>query len=495
MSQGDVVSVASALAFPSFAAAAPVVRTGPAGGLERTVRWVHSSEVLDIGHLLRGGEILLTAGSGLQGLGEEGLNRYLRALAERQLAALAVEVRGWKPAEVDRLAAGAERAGILVVELHETVRFVDITEEVNSFIVNRQARHHTVVDDMSRQVSGLISTQGPQVHEILALAERTLGARVRFAGADDPLEEEPGERSEGMAHAAAVVLVGGHLAGHLMLESASEPVELLSIAASRLAEVLAMALAPSFSPSPEQLAEAKVMLAILDGAPHESVDRLWTATTLPAGPACVAYAVPIGTTLNHERVLRRVVQRAVGATWKQGRALLVPLAGADPVLRRAGLVRTLEAAVAEIPAVVAVGPLVWDGGLSYDSFRDAVQVLEDHDGSPAVLDATALFAARVARHLEAADFVPLQVRATLGRLMAWDAKYGTRLVETLGRWLDCGCNTTAAAAVLHVERQSLHKRLSKVFELVGGDPRVTGEVFALHVATSVALRHDVGGPR
>jgi PucR family transcriptional regulator, purine catabolism regulatory protein len=494
MSQGDVVSVASALAFPSFAAAAPVVRTGPEGGLDRTVRWVHSSEVLDIGHLLRGGEILLTAGSGLQGLGEEGLNRYLRALAERQLAALAVEVRGWKPAEVERLASRAERAGILLVELHETVRFVDITEEVNSFIVNRQARHHTVVDDMSRQVSGLISTQGPQVHEILALAEHTLGARVRFEGADDG-PPAPGVRPEGVARADTVVLVGGHLAGHLMLESSAAPEELLSIAAGRLAEVLAMALAPSFSPSPEQVAEAKVMLAILDGAPRESVDRLWTATTLPSGPACVAYAVPIGNTLNHERVLRRVVMRAVGATWKQGRALLVPLADADPVRRRTVLIETLEAAVAEIPAVVAVGPLVWDGGLAYDSFRDALQVLDDHDGSPAVLDATVLFAARVARYLEATHFVPLQVRATLGRLTAWDAKYGTRLVETLGRWLDCGCNTTAAAAVLHVERQSMHKRLSKVFELVGGDPRTTGDVFALHVAVRVALRHGVGEPR
>src|SRR5437660_1321631 len=49
----------------------PVIRRGKprlaagSAGLERKVRWVHIAEVADIGHLLRGGELVLTTGIAL----------------------------------------------------------------------------------------------------------------------------------------------------------------------------------------------------------------------------------------------------------------------------------------------------------------------------------------------------------------------------------------------------------------------------------------------
>ena len=53
------------LALPEFAAAAPeVVHGDPASCV---IRWVHSSEVYEMGSLLQGGELLLTTGLGLHG--------------------------------------------------------------------------------------------------------------------------------------------------------------------------------------------------------------------------------------------------------------------------------------------------------------------------------------------------------------------------------------------------------------------------------------------
>lgn len=56
------------------------------------------------------------------------------------------------------------------------------------------------------------------------------------------------------------------------------------------------------------------------------------------------------------------------------------------------------------------------------------------------------------------------------------------LVESLGVWLDSGCNTAQAARELHVERQSMHQRLQRIFALCGGGPRGTGGLAALHLA-------------
>ena len=229
------------------------------------------------------------------------------------------------------------------------------------------------------------------------------------------------------------------------------------------------------------------LVGLVEEAGIDTVARLWAGTTLAPGPACVVLVVPLGPTAAHEAILRHAAARAARAAWGRGRAALVPLTGTDPLRRRAELVAATAEAVDGNLVRCAVGPLVWDGTEAHESFTEALALLDETPGDPGVVDVTAEFAHRVARHLESAAFVPVHVRSALGRVHAWDRRHGTPLVETLARWLDAGCNATVAAAKLHVERQTLHKRLAKSFELLGGDPRETGQVFELHVAVRVAL--------
>ena len=489
-------TLASALRFQSLAEAAPVVRTAPEGGLDRGIRWVHSSEVLAIAPLLRGGEVLLTGGMALLALGDSERREYVESLAARDVAALAVETTGWDAAAVDALTEAAAKAGLTLVELRRVVRFVDVAEEINSAIVNRQARIQSVVDGISRRIAEHISTRGPELPTILRLAADGLDARVSLTGRDGTFHEEGGSEEVGTVgdgagspprSAETGIVVGGYVAAQLLIESRSAEDDLLSAAANRLSEVLALALAQSFRPSADQIAEGRLVQAVLDGASRTAVGRLWAGTLLAPGPACVVLALPLGLANAHEAVLRRAAPRAAAGAWGRGRALLVPLAGPDPLERRTALVGALAESVDGSPVRCAVGPLVWDGTNAHESFTEARTVLDEAAEQPGVVDVAAQFGRRVARHLEAAPFVPVQVRSALGRVHDWDRRHGTPLVETLARWLDSGCNATATAARLHIERQTLHKRLSKSFELLGGDPRVTGDVFPLHVAVRVAL--------
>ncbi|QCU78910.1 PucR family transcriptional regulator [Citricoccus sp. SGAir0253] len=500
-----MLTLQEAMGFPALSAAQPVLRCAAPGGLGREVRWVHSSEVLEIAPLLRGGEVLLTGGAQLSSLAAPERRAYVRSLAARGVAALAVETARWEPADVEVLAAEAEAAGLTLVELRRTVRFVDIAEELNSAIVNRQARVRSVVDDLSHRIAEHISVHGPDLPEVLRLAAESLRARVSLIGPGGEVQHAAGEPGPGgepeedlgggveggtdgdRVVQEAGVIVAGHVAARLRIASAVTAEDVLAAAASRLAEVLALALVQSFRPSADQVAEVRLMRAVLDGAPRDAVERLWAGTAVPRGPACVVVGWTLGPTSAHETVLRRAIPVGAGTQWGRGRAVLVPLGEGEPPRRRAAVVSALRAAVDGLPVRCAVGPLVWDGIDAHESFLEARALLEEGGDDPGVVDVSARFAARVAARLEAEDFVPVQVRAALGRVQDWDRRHGTALVETLGRWLDTGCHATGAAARLHVERQTLHKRLAKCFELLGEDPREGGDVFPLHVAVRVAL--------
>lgn len=77
-------------------------------------------------------------------------------------------------------------------------------------------------------------------------------------------------------------------------------------------------------------------------------------------------------------------------------------------------------------------------------------------------------------------------RELLAGLPEHDAQRGSNLVETLETRLASGCNSTATATALFLERQTLHKRPNRIFEILGGDPRVTSRMAALHLATKLA---------
>src|ERR687893_2827631 len=95
------------LVHPSLMPGEPCVRAG-SSGLQRRVRWIHSSEVLEIASLLRGGELLLTGGGMLAAAPPPDQRRYVRQLAERNVAGVAIETGPSLPAVP---AAGLGQAG------------------------------------------------------------------------------------------------------------------------------------------------------------------------------------------------------------------------------------------------------------------------------------------------------------------------------------------------------------------------------------------------
>jgi hypothetical protein len=137
------------LALDPVRAAEPELLAGQ-GALDRPVRWVlplpldwarsgdtPAGEIHEGADVLDGGELLLTNGFGLVDTDEETRRRYVRELAARGAAGLAVEVGRALPSLPPEVADEARRLNLPLVALRRVVPFVRITEAANRAIVAR----------------------------------------------------------------------------------------------------------------------------------------------------------------------------------------------------------------------------------------------------------------------------------------------------------------------------------------------------------------------
>src|SRR3954467_1995155 len=133
-----VLTLREVLALDALQRAAPEILVG-AGLLDRPVRWVHASELAEAAYLLKGGELLLTTGLGITGRGAVGETAYVAALAGRGVAGLALEL-GWTfPKAPPALVDTCREHTLPLLVLREIVPFVEITEQVQSAILERSA--------------------------------------------------------------------------------------------------------------------------------------------------------------------------------------------------------------------------------------------------------------------------------------------------------------------------------------------------------------------
>lgn len=160
----------------------PVRHGGPrvvagAAGLDRPVRWVHSSEVPDIATLLRGGELVLTTGIGLPA-DNSGLQTFIAELAEVGVSGLVVELgRRYSQRVPSAMVAAAERRDLPLVELCRPTPFVPITEAVHALIVDAQLTELRAAEEIHQRFTEL-SVEGAEPAEVVRQAAELSGCPV-----------------------------------------------------------------------------------------------------------------------------------------------------------------------------------------------------------------------------------------------------------------------------------------------------------------------------
>ncbi|WP_279402931.1 PucR family transcriptional regulator ligand-binding domain-containing protein [Arthrobacter sp. JCM 19049] len=100
-----------------FQSAQPLALAGAEQVATTRVRWVHPSEVVQVGGLLHGDELLLTTGAALLGLRIEAQHAYLQSLVQRGVAALVIEPPADGPTISAKFIQRAEELGLPLFRL------------------------------------------------------------------------------------------------------------------------------------------------------------------------------------------------------------------------------------------------------------------------------------------------------------------------------------------------------------------------------------------
>lgn len=532
-------TVGAVLELASVKLGSPRVVAG-AAGLDRTVRWVHVTELTDVGSILRGGELVLSTAIAWPD-DRDALTAFVADLAELGAAGLVVELgRRYADTLPKALLAAAERHQLPIITLALDTRFVAITEAVHGLIIDGQLAELRASDEVHQTFTEL-AVEGASPDEVVQQIGRMSGCPVilenlahqvltyAHAGADPAVLLDGWEgRSRSVRTAGrtsydersgwltTVVGARGLDWGRLVLACPEPaPVQRLSMLLERAASTLALnRLVERDRDSLERQTHRTLLTAILShGQPASEV---------------ALRARALGVTLDGRRLVGVVLRLRTSAhptaleTQSRLRELTDQAATAIRDQRLSALIGTLDEH--SVGLLLALGPQDREEA-ALDGFAERVRRLVERPTSPAtegyvIAVGTSVGAVRDARRslLEAVQIADAAVRQPqgpaaaayhrlvdvrlrgllhllrddarlqtfvereLGPLLAHDAERGTDLVRMLTVYVESGRNKSAAADAAHLSRPSFYERLHRIERILSVDLDSVESCLALHVA-------------
>lgn len=489
------MSLGEVLDMPVVRAGGPRVLAGEAD-LDRQVRWVHTGEIADIAQFLRGGEVLLTAGTGIPAT-ESARRRYVRELGEVGVLAVVIELgrafRSIPPEMVEE----ARRRGLVLVSLDREVPFMPITEAVHATIINRQYQTLTRANEIAESFTEVV-LEGAELPRMLRLLAQELrnpvvledNARhvVGMAPYSGSLDSVVGAwqlharthhprgtgvliTSEQPRCAWTVVALKGEAWGRLHVLEADSPLDsVTSIALDRAAAAIALhLLAERGAGYLTEAAELELVQDIVLGRRFDPTEFLARTTGLGVdlhGELVVLVATPEGREVVAE--LAAALREAMRTAGRP--ALVSPVGGRVVVVAASGGSEELREALADVAGVIGVSEPAPAASLPR-ALREAeaAQRLGPTVGSGPVHLYGDLAIHRLLAPLLDGPELSRFVESELAPLIEHDARRRSSLVATLDAYLEAGSSKTEAAALLHLQRRSIYYRLEQIQRLLGRD--------------------------
>jgi purine catabolism regulator len=456
--------------------------------LDREVRWVHTSEIYEIGSLLKGGEVLLTTGLGLVGQSApEQLRAYVSALTERSVTALVMELGRSFPEVPAELVAEAIAQDLPLIVLHDVVPFIEVTEVVHGYLVEQDASNLRRSEQVNAQLVDSLLSGGGLPHLLRRVALLAGCPAVLLAG-DGRRVAASDERAvvDGPSMRGAVEVFGVEW-GQLVLCGISSLERSTVLDRGVVAVALELVRGASVAPARSH-ARRELLLDI-------ALDRFGFAAELPSRAAAVGFVAvngerlvaicfgiegaPLSRTVVNaaEEAGRRVFGAPLVAELEGDILLAGAIASSDVSRLREILVQVADIVDLElsattggrVAAMTAGHPVddIGDLGRSVMAAREASMLARRLGGARRALLASDLgayrFLARYVHDPELGRFIDEQLRD----LIDHDARRGRELLRTLESYLENGLSKTRTAEALGVRRQTLYSRLERIESLLG----------------------------
>ena len=498
-----------------------------ASGMSRSVRLVNVMEVPDILPWVRPHELLLTTGYPLR-QETDALVQWVRALAEHNLAGVAVKLGRYLDKLPDEVLQAADELGLPILSLPEGVGFDDIINQVLHRILLRRSEVRSRAEQMLHELVTIVITGGGLEQVCLGLVSRVgqvamvttpdgrvLGVRGGTVTDRDlgPLGELPCFDSTGR------FLVEDEPTGAARSAAGVHWVSVRVLEGQRTLGRLVVFGQEQFSLEDRLVVEqsaAAVALVITKQQAVSAVESKYRADFLRdalhgrAGPAerVVAHAHALDWDLDRPMVVvvaeidpgmeelgseeERLAQERFAAAWTRSVrpadpraavagfsnevvALLAPRAGDD----RDAVLAQVDSVVRAVRGLGGGGRRQFSVGISrtmadvsrlkdaYEEARKAVEVGRRLHGPQAVSHFDSLGVFRLLSLIPDAEELHKFAAETLGALATDDRPENVDLRETLTVLLERNLNVAETARELHFHYNSLRYRIGKLERILG----------------------------
>ena len=437
-----------------------------ADGLERSIGWVHNSELPDPTPWLEGGELLLTTGLGL-GDSASSQRAYVRRLARHGLAGLGVGIGlsildAVPPAVVDE----AERLGFPVITVPIDVPFIAISKAIAAHLANEELDRVKQALDVHEALSSAV-VEGRGLDALLSILCEAVDCSLQLCDDEGRVlgELHPGDPLSFDEALELPVVAHGERATLKVAHGDCEPSEYDLLVLHHGQTALALELSRR-----RVIAETELRLAgdLLDDLEHDRLDereverRIAAFGLDPRKPYAALLGVPANGASGD--ALRLAISQHLdeagvaylSAARTDRAAFLLAVDGEGAALRLA------EAVVAAEPkARVGVGRPSRGLGLGR-SLLEARAALDAGVGPIASY--------RDLGSLELLLGLPdAALDAFVDRVLGPVQRKGA-LVESLRTLLETGCRWSDAAETLGVHRHTLRYRMARLEEQTGRHP-------------------------
>jgi sugar diacid utilization regulator len=492
------------------------VRAG-AGGLDRPIRWVHATELIDPSRYLRGGELIHTVA--LWRRSPEDSERFVEALAAGGAAGICLGVGardGMHAAAPPDLVAACERHDMPLLELRDTTPFVRISEVVIGAIMG--ARADGAERSLAREQRLVRAAAGTgALAAILAVladeldcdccalapsgrtlatagAEWTLDRRIALLAEAGRARHLPARSAGAIVFPVPVAAQGARPWGWLVVAESDALGEAgARTAIGQVVEFLALEFARLRDLRQREARYAGGLLDLIAGGRLGAEDAASALDDLGLDRKRPALAIAVTAPADDDAfdlldaIAAAFDEAALVACARGGTVALFSCSEDEAaaharvrsaVHRTAGILELADAAV-------GVGRVTTDPGDVRGPVAEALQALRATAADrslPAVVTARELGRHALLLALQADDVRSAFQTSVLGPVCDYDARHRSDLLPTLDAFLaSCG-GWQRTADALHIHVNTLRYRLSRIEELTGRDLASMGDRVDFHLA-------------
>ncbi|MDN4074466.1 PucR family transcriptional regulator [Fictibacillus terranigra] len=490
-------------------------------GLNRLVKWVHVMEVTQIGNLLNGNELILSTGMAWKD-NEQVFLSFVLELIELNVSGLCIELGTQLSAVPSCILETAEKHGFPIILFEEEVRFIDITQDLHTYLIQQHYEMITKLESFSQALNQILLSPNPQ-ENILNLLHNSINMQVVFIHSQknvtlvpalDSSEQENllvfiEQEQETSFVVRQPIQVLDHPFAELILCSKDRPMtDLHVLLADRTATALANQLLREMYAAEKKRAEENTwMQEWLEGRHRDDeIEKHLSYLGMKgrhqgASVFCVEMenreAGVSETQYPYIQIVIRSIFEPLGfyiLPYVKSDHLIFILINLREVMSYKERVRQgilLARENQKLPSLfMAVGKRINRLGAldkSYNTALNALMVqtkLPNGKSSPLYddLHMYRLISMIQDKH-ELEDFIQDYLRPVI----EYDAKNNTRLLTTLKVFLMCGGSKQETAGQLYIVRQTLYHRIKQLEELLGKDFMEPGKRQAVEFA---AMAHE-----